>query len=390
MISALMVLFYLLFPALIIKLCARWKLAGQIGPVLLCYLGGIAFGNIGILPKGVSGFQDTLGSAFVALGISMMLMTFDVGEWKATAGKAILSFALACVAIIFVAWLGLRIFGNSIPEAWKVAGMAIGVYTGGTPNMAAIRTALGTSSDTFILMNTYDALLSFLYIVFCATLAQRVFGLILPAFRLPAGTGSGNGELSASPSGKETAEGVGDYRGIFAPRVMLPLARNFLLALAIAGLSIGLSGLVPKDWSTALAILSITTLSIALSFIPKIRATPKGFPAGMYLIYAFSTVIASMVDFSAFSSVNWPMLGFVTLCVFGGMTVHGLLCAIFRIDVDTFILTSVSAICSPPFVPVVASAIRNRHLLLAAITTGIIGYAVGNYLGIGFAFLVRG
>jgi uncharacterized membrane protein len=68
---------------------------------------------------------------------------------------------------------------------------------------------------------------------------------------------------------------------------------------------------------------------------------------------------------------------------------HGLFCKIFKIDTDTYIITSVSAICSPPFVPVVAGALKNKEIILSGLTTGIIGYAIGNYLGVGLAYVFR-
>jgi uncharacterized membrane protein len=37
----------------------------------------------------------------------------------------------------------------------------------------------------------------------------------------------------------------------------------------------------------------------------------------------------------------------------------------------------------------VVAGLRNPELLPVGITTGIIGYAVGNYLGIGLAYLFR-
>lgn len=66
-----------------------------------------------------------------------------------------------------------------------------------------------------------------------------------------------------------------------------------------------------------------------------------------------------------------------------------LLSAIFRIDVDTVIITSVAAICSPPFVPMVAGALKNREIIVSGLTAGIIGYAVGNYLGVFCAYLFK-
>lgn len=49
--------------------------------------------------------------------------------------------------------------------------------------------------------------------------------------------------------------------------------------------------------------------------------------------------------------------------------------------VGTMIITSVSAICSPPFVPAMAAALNNSAVLISGLVTGVVGYAVGNYLG---------
>jgi uncharacterized membrane protein len=38
-------------------------------------------------------------------------------------------------------------------------------------------------------------------------------------------------------------------------------------------------------------------------------------------------------------------------------------------------------ICSPLFVPVIAAAIGNKKVIVSGLTVGIIGYAIGNYLG---------
>ena len=90
-----------------------------------------------------------------------------------------------------------------------------------------------------------------------------------------------------------------------------------------------------------------------------------------------------------FTRVNWTILVFVIFCIFGSLLLHALLCRIFKIDTDTMIITSTSAICSPPFVPVVANALKNREIILSGLYTGIIGYAIGNYLGISISYLLK-
>jgi uncharacterized membrane protein len=72
------------------------------------------------------------------------------------------------------------------------------------------------------------------------------------------------------------------------------------------------------------------------------------------------------------------------------MIVHVGLSRIFKVDTDTTIITITSLTYSPPFVPAVAAAIRNKEVILTGITNGIIGYAIGNYLGVFIAYILKG
>jgi uncharacterized membrane protein len=154
-------------------------------------------------------------------------------------------------------------------------------------------------------------------------------------------------------------------------------------------MSLFISGFFPESRSAAITILAITTLSIAFSFIPQIRNIRKTFPGGMYIIYVFCFVVASMTDIRTLIHIDFTILFFVAFSIFGSLSLHALFSRIFRIDTDTFLVTSVSAICSPPFVPVVAGSLKNPNVLLSGLTTGIIGYAIGNYLGISLALLLQ-
>jgi uncharacterized membrane protein len=187
----------------------------------------------------------------------------------------------------------------------------------------------------------------------------------------------------------EEPESITSYVGFFSGPVLRGLGGALLLAILVAVVGLAVSLLFPASFSTAAAILTITTLSIALSFVKRVRQTRKSFQFGMYFIYMFCTVVASMVRFSVIVHINWTIPEFVALCIFGSMVLHSILCTIFKIDVDTFLVTSVSAVCSPPFVPVIAAGLKNHFVLVSGITTGIIGYAIGNYLGITVGFLMR-
>jgi uncharacterized membrane protein len=68
---------------------------------------------------------------------------------------------------------------------------------------------------------------------------------------------------------------------------------------------------------------------------------------------------------------------------------HVLLASFFKIDVDTVIITSVAGICSPPLVPMVASALKNKEIVITGVVTGIIGWVIGTYLGIAVAYILH-
>jgi uncharacterized membrane protein len=80
---------------------------------------------------------------------------------------------------------------------------------------------------------------------------------------------------------------------------------------------------------------------------------------------------------------------FVAIGVFGSVIIHAGLSRIFRIDTDTTLITITGLTFSPPFVPAVAMAIRNKDVIMTGITNGLMGYAIGNYLGVTLAYLLK-
>ncbi|HCY85221.1 MAG TPA: hypothetical protein DHV36_08815 [Desulfobacteraceae bacterium] len=369
--------FYLVFPAAIIWACIRYPVLDKIGMIILCYGAGLILGNSGVLPPGISGIQEQVCEATVALSLPLLLFSLDLKQWVHLAGKTILSMGLATLSIILVSATGLLFLSG--PDNWKLMGMAVGVYTGGTPNLAAIKTALDVDPELFLTFHTYDIFISMLCVVFFITIAQRVCLSFLPRFT----------RLESEGTLQDHGEDIDQYKGMMTPASLKAFGAALLLSGLIVGGSLGISSFLPKSQATAATILSITTLGIAGSFVPRIRQIPKSFQLGMYLIMIFCLTVSSMSSLERLVNLNLPLLGYVTLCVFGSLSLHALLCRMFRIDTDTFIITSASAICSPPFVPVVAAALKNKTIIISGLTTGIIGYAIGNYLGISMAYIVH-
>lgn len=379
--SVIWVLFFLLAPAGVVWLCRRSKAAARIGAILILYFIGLIVGNLLIYPfpegaKAVARVQEALSSITIPLALPLILFACDFRGWPVK--KALASLVIGLISVLTASVTGYFLLGPHLGEqASAISGMAVGVYTGGTPNLAAIKMMLGVDEGTYLIMNSFDMLVSFLYLVFLMSVGIRLFRKILPA---PSPTQEEEGEMHKSAMAMSEDR---MYRNVFSREHRANTLKAIGLAILITGLALGLSVLTTGGINMIVLILTLTTLSIAASFIPEVRKWEKSYDAGMYLVLIFSLVVASMVDIRSLSLGKgiW-LLAFIALVIFGSLLLQILLSKLFRIDADTATITSVAMINSPLFVPMIAENMKNRRVILTGITIGIIGYAAGNYLGV--------
>lgn len=366
---------FCLIPAGVLMLCRRYRFLGKIGPVLILYALGIIIGNIGLMPGQMPAVQEILSNAMVPLAIPLMLFgcTFKLSG----ARSQILAMVTGLISVTVAVTAGYLIFGNDIQEGAKVGGMLTGVYTGGTINLAALKTMLGIDEETYILINSYDILVSFLYLSFLLAIGIKLFRKFLP------NETSGFSKKDADEIQAEIEkENENPYKGLFTHSGMSQAGKMLGLTILIVGISAGTALFLPESMFMTIFILMLTTLGIAFSFIRKVRETKYSYDIGMYFIYIFCIVVASMADLSKLDLVGgMGLLGYLLVVVFGSLLLQVISAKIFRIDSDMMVISSVTFINSPPFVPMMAAAMKNKDVLIPGLTIGVIGYAAGNYLG---------
>ena len=361
-------------PAGVLWICKKVSFLGKIGPVLLLYLLGVIIGNIGIKPEGMNTLQDIMSTAMVPLAIPMMLFgcTFRLKETKQQLKALMTGLSAVVIAVI----LGYLLFGRHLDEGAKIGGMLTGVYTGGTINLAALKTMLGVRNETYILLNSYDMLVSFLYLTFLLTIGIKIFRKFLPFKPDTLEYGTRTKKM------KENQENEGDYSQLFTKDGLKDAGKLVGITLVICAIAGGVALMLPQSAFMVIFILMLTTLGLICSFIKSIHNLKHSYNIGMYFIYIFCIVVASMADLTSLNltgSLN--LLGYLLFVVFGSLLIQALLARLFKIDADTMVIASVTFINSPPFVPMMAAAMKNRRVLVTGLTLGIIGYAVGNYLG---------
>ncbi len=415
-----LVLFYFLLPIAIIVLCQRYKTLNKVGAVVLAYVVGLTIGSIGIIPKASDSLrlylkskpalpaseisqllvdgkiatadviansivfaQDKLMIFVILLAIPLLLFSIDLKKWLKLAGEALFSLFLALTSLLAFIFLGFYLFHHKVEEAWKISGMLVGLYTGGTANLAAIGTALGVSANNFLLTHTYDMVIGAVFLLFLVGYAQRLFNKFLPSFSVKHAGRIESEELHQSQI-------FDSYVGILSKYGILEIMKGFRFASLIVAISGAISYLVPEKNQFVTMILSITTLGLLLSNWKVVNRIENTFQLGMYFIIVFSLIVSSMGDLTRMFHVEYVYLfSFVALVVIGSVVIHLFLSFLFRVDSDTTIITMTALSLSPPFVPVVAGALKNKHIIISGLTVGILGYAIGNYLGLAIAYLLE-
>lgn len=379
----LLALLYLLIPAVLVILCQRFSLLDKVGVVVLSFGAGIAIAagldlNQFFAADTIGAVQKDISEISIALALPLLLFSIDVKGALNMAGDTLKGMVLALLSVIIISTVGAVIFADQVDKVWQVAGMSVGAYTGGGPNMAAIKAAIDGDETIFGTMITYDILFSAMYLIFVMAVGQRVFGLFLAPYQHK----NTQGDVDYGGMEHMTDETANAYKKLTHLKLLPQTFAALLCSGLVVGLSLGIASIVPESMSSTATIVSITSLGLAASFIPKIRALANSFQLGMYLILVFCFTMGTMTDTNILTNLDMSLAGYITFILVGSLTLQAILCKFTKVDTDTFLITSSAAIMSVPFIPVIAGALKNREIMLPGFAAAIIGYAVGNYLGI--------
>jgi len=390
-VTILMLLIIIFLPRLIMLASSRSSILKTLGPVFLCYLSGIILS----FPLKNWGADMTLAADFssvlVLIGMPLILFSADLPALKKLARPMIISFMMCTVSVIIISIAAFFIFKGSGSDPQNISGMLVGTYTGGTPNMIAIGHGLGASTEQILLLQTTDMIGGGIYFFLLLSIFPRLMKKILPEYEF-----TGNANLEEASQYAEAFSGK--------KQSIKPL-RSFMIRLGLVSVSIvcvaialGICLLLPSQYGntglaklgeyTALIMLIVTTLGILLSFVKKIRTAPGSYSSGQYFLLMFSVAMGLCFDISAISG-TLMMLCMLLVIQFGTVFVHIILARLGKIDYHTMIITSTAGVFGPAFIIPVARALKNDEVILPGILCGILGYAIGNYLGIAVGTFLR-
>ena len=395
--SYLMLAGYFIFPILIILLFNRYKWSQKVGTVIVAYAVGIirALLNtaIGFLPEEgteaytfLDSIQRNLMSVCVPIAIPLMLFNSDFKLWTKSLPKTLAVLLGGILSVIIALVAGYFIFRNhdfGSPDEFKqVAVMMTGIYTGGTLNFAALGEMIHADPNIISITLAFEEIVTLPFIVFILAGGYKLFRKWLPF----------KDETSAEEdvNHQEVVDSTFEnYHGMLKPKTFGKMMLGLLLSILMLGVGVGLSLLLVGKINELIVILTITTLAIIASFSQKVRNLPKSFELGMFFILIFSVVVASKFDVAKIDSSSLTIMWYILFVMVTSIVLHLLFCRAAKVSGDLFTVGHISLLCSPPFVPPVVEALGNRKVLISGIAIGLVGYAIGTYLGTIFATILK-
>lgn len=358
-------------------LLQKIKFFKTFGPAIICIIIGILLGNFNIMPH----WHDVYGVFFeyaVPLSLTMFLLSVNLKEWAHISKQPLLAMALAVVSVSVVAVVAGMIFIPGIPEGWKIAGMFVGTYTGGSANLTAIGTGLNASANTFASANAAD------YVV---GLPALIFFFALPGILAKSKWFNKVWPYSLTEEELKTS----DQNELFSKQEwsITDIAVLFGIAFAVTFVATTLSNYFNESISSAMKIIFITTISIIIAQLKPVKKIKGNMDLGFFVAAFFLTIIGLLVDIKQFA-VSVPAVAiFCFFVIVGSLVLHIALCRLFKIKYQYVLISIVAAIGDGSSAAMVAGAGNWKSIMGIAVVLGVIGAAIGNYLGIGIAYLLK-
>jgi uncharacterized membrane protein len=350
----------------------RFGMARALGSALLSILLAAVLANVGVLPSS-SPVYGGIGGVSINVAIILILLGVDIHSIRRAGPTMFAAFVLGAVGTATGAVIGALTLGGLIgPETWKLAGQFTGTYTGGGVNMVAVGRALETSPELFSAAVAADNVTTTVWMI--ATLAAP--GLLMRWWPSEGAT--------AEPSTRTVGQ---DHEFNDSGRAVT-LRDLAALAALVAGI-LWLSEVLERQIGAIPQVLWLTSLALVAAQMGPVRRLAGGPVLGNLVLHLFLATLGAQSVIAEIVRVG-PAVFYFTVVV---VAAHALLVfgggRVLRIDLPTLAVASQANVGGPASAMALASAKGYADRLIPGVAVGLLGYAVGNYLGFAVAALLR-
>jgi uncharacterized membrane protein len=387
-----MLAFMLLVVAFARFLEAHVGIIKKASSAVVCTLLGILLGNVGVIPS-ESPIYTAVYDFGVPYSIVLIILASNLRELKVAGARMMGCFDMATVATFVACWVSGVVFAPWIgPETWKVAGQFAGAFVGGGMNFVAVGRGLQTSPSLFAASSVADNLSTVPYILTQIGLAALLtrFYRGVPVWRLRRTPSAPAVHAVAAIVDPPADAGVPakDPRRFWTDAEISITDMAFLGALPLAAvwLSQQLSPLLPGFPQ----VLWLTTISIIVAQFPITRRLKGASVVSYFALHLFFIVIGAGSVIAEVVKAGPALFVFMFVIIvihvviaYGGGWLLGW-------DIPNISVASQAAVGGPGSALALSMAMKWSTLVTPGIIAGILGYAIGNYIGFACAYLLRG
>jgi len=353
----------------------KWKVFNFLPAIIWIFLMPIALSNLDIIPRSTP-IYDSFKSWAVPMVIVLMLLDINVRESLRVAWRGVGVLVLGAVGIVVGAGVAFYMFRRGLgPDAWSGFGALAGSWIGGTGNLAAVAEGLQTPAEMVGIVVVVD---NFVYLPY--------FPLIIGCKRWAEQFNRFSRVSQAQV--RHIAESVQEVekksREVHFRDLLMLLGWGFTAILAARALATVMPAFPPVLTENTWAMLLVTTFGIGLSASP-LRKVSGSEPLAMTLIYIYMTMLGASADLRNLGGAVW-FLAAGGICIVVHLIFVMLAARLFRVDVSMAAIASVASVGGAASAPVAASFHR-EELVPVSIMLALLGYGLGNYLGVAAAYL---
>lgn len=342
----------------------KTKVGQRVSGVMIVIAIAIALANFHVIPASAPTY-DVIWTYLVPLAIALFLVRADLVSIVVEGGRTLIGFLFGGVGVVVGAWLGAKLL-NLGPHEAEYAGVFSATYVGGSLNFAAVAEAIGFRDPTALAAGVaIDNVVGLGYVLLVGAAAS--WSLFKSHFAWRA---------------ERLTEAAGDDDTVERAPTVIDLA----LALGLATLACALGTAIAEALNQpSYGILYITVLMVAIATLGRrwLKSIAGPELAATLFMYLFFALLGAGADLSAMLGAAPALFAYV-LIIFAVHIVFILAGArLCRLNHAEIVIASTACIGGPPIAIAFAVLFGWRRLAVPAVATGVLGYVLGNFVGIG-------
>lgn len=381
----------ILIPILIIKYRNN-KIINSVGVIGISYLGGFLYAIIiwlltegNIISPPSSSIIEVVSYFAVALSIPLLLFSNDIKLVLKLSKKVLFAFLIFLISVLFVITGLYLVFTKNIPEGNILSGMALALYTGGTPNLNAVAYVFGINNDLILSANMSDIIFGGIFYAFLIFYSKPFVDKFLKRNKKRVDLINEDIYSEHLKSNKINFKNKKMYKNIGLSLLIIIL--SIIVGYFIWNAKGKIDGTLTNYLVPALMI-GATIGGIIFSFFDSVRKVEENYILGQYFACIFSFTIASMISFSNIGIISFKIFIMFSLITLLSFLIYMVFCKIFNINSDIMITTATAGIYGPAFIPSVTHSIKADYMLPTGLILGALGYSIATFIGIGYIKLL--